>query len=168
VSTRKRERKFTARNVRLRRCICGVFDRTAAASVNRLRYDGMRDRANNKGRHHRVVLTGFEAWWPFLNLSAAHFAVEGLSRVAKVSNFDHTAPARKHMLVLGMLGCRRVPMLITDQFWQYAKEAMLSAYYAKTDDDKQALLDLAQTWTQAALLERQCINYDSPAETSAA
>jgi len=29
-----------------------VFDRTAAASVNRLRYDGMRDRANSKGRHH--------------------------------------------------------------------------------------------------------------------
>ena len=29
-----------------------VFDRTAAASVNRLRHDGMRDRANSKGRHH--------------------------------------------------------------------------------------------------------------------
>jgi hypothetical protein len=28
------------------------------------------------------VLAGFEAWWPFLNLSAAHFAVEGLSRAA--------------------------------------------------------------------------------------
>jgi hypothetical protein len=54
-------------------------------------------------------------------------------------------------------------MSITDQFWQYAKEAMLSACYARTDDDKQALLDLAQTWTQAALLERQSINYDSPA-----
>ena len=59
-------------------------------------------------------------------------------------------------------------MSITDQFWQYAKEAMLSARYAKTDDDKQALLDLAQTWTQAALLERQSINYDSPAEARAA
>ena len=51
-------------------------------------------------------------------------------------------------------------MSITDQFWQYAKEAMLSACYAKADDDKQALLDLARTWTQAALLERQSINYD--------
>ena len=29
-----------------------VFDRPAAASVNRLRYDGMRDRASSKGRHH--------------------------------------------------------------------------------------------------------------------
>ena len=55
----------------------------------------------------------------------------------------------------------------TDQFWQYAKEAMLSSCYAKTDDDKQALLDLARTWTQAALLERQSINYDSAAEASA-
>jgi hypothetical protein len=59
-------------------------------------------------------------------------------------------------------------MSITDQFWQYAKEAMLSACYAKTDHDKQALLDLARTWTQAALLERQSINYDSLAEASAA
>ena len=29
-----------------------VLDRTAAASGNRLRNDGMRDRANSKGRHH--------------------------------------------------------------------------------------------------------------------
>jgi hypothetical protein len=43
----------------------------------------------------------------------------------------------------------------TDQFWQYAKEALLSACYAKTDEDKQNLLDLARTWTQAALLERE-------------
>jgi hypothetical protein len=72
------------------------------------------------------------------------------------------------MLVLGCWGARGCLMSITDQFWQYAKEAMLSACYAKTDDDKQALLDLAQTWTQAALLERQSINYDSPAEARAA
>jgi hypothetical protein len=42
----------------------------------------------------------------------------------------------------------------TDQFWQYAKEA-LSACYAKTDEDKQGLLDLARTWTQAALQQRK-------------
>jgi hypothetical protein len=47
-------------------------------------------------------------------------------------------------------------MLITDQFWQYAKEATLSAATAKTDEDRQALLELARTWTQAALQERQC------------
>jgi hypothetical protein len=50
-------------------------------------------------------------------------------------------------------------MSITDQFWQYAKEAMLSASYAKTDEDRQGLFDLARTWTQAALLERQPINH---------
>jgi hypothetical protein len=43
----------------------------------------------------------------------------------------------------------------TDQFWQYAKEALLSACYAKTDEDKQDLLDLARTWTQAALQQRK-------------
>jgi hypothetical protein len=51
-----------------------------------------------------------------------------------------------------------MPMSETDQFWQYAKEALLSACYAKTDEDKQNLLDLARTWTQAALHERQSIN----------
>ena len=47
-------------------------------------------------------------------------------------------------------------MLITDQFWQYAKEAILSASSAKTDEERQGLLELSRTWTQAALLERQC------------
>jgi hypothetical protein len=53
-------------------------------------------------------------------------------------------------------------MSITDQFWQYAKEAMLSACDAKTDDDRQGLLELARTWTLAALVERQSINRASP------
>jgi hypothetical protein len=42
----------------------------------------------------------------------------------------------------------------TVQFWQYAKEAILSACEAKTDSDKQGLLELARTWTQTALQER--------------
>ncbi len=42
----------------------------------------------------------------------------------------------------------------TEQFWQYAKEAIVSASRAKTDEDRQGLLELAQTWTQAALLKR--------------
>jgi hypothetical protein len=33
-------------------------------------------------------------------------------------------------------------MSITDQFWQYAREAMLSACDAKNDDETQALLEL--------------------------
>ena len=45
-------------------------------------------------------------------------------------------------------------MLKTDQFWQYAKEAVLSASHAKTDEERQSLLDLGRTWTQAALIER--------------
>jgi hypothetical protein len=48
-------------------------------------------------------------------------------------------------------------MSITDEFWQYAKEAILSAAAAKTDEDRQSLLDPARTWTQAALKERQYI-----------
>jgi hypothetical protein len=43
----------------------------------------------------------------------------------------------------------------TDKFWQYANEAVLAAHYAESDDEKQGLLDLARTWTQAALIERR-------------
>ena len=46
-------------------------------------------------------------------------------------------------------------MSVTDEFWQYAKEAALAACYAESDHEKQGLLDLAQTWTQAALIERR-------------
>jgi hypothetical protein len=53
-------------------------------------------------------------------------------------------------------------MSTTDQFWEYAKEAMLSACDAKTDGDRQGLLELARTWTHAALVERQSINRATP------
>jgi hypothetical protein len=43
----------------------------------------------------------------------------------------------------------------TDQFWQYAYEAVLAAYYADSDDEKQGLLNLVRSWTQAALVERR-------------
>jgi hypothetical protein len=42
----------------------------------------------------------------------------------------------------------------TDQFWQYAKEALVSASSAESEDDRQSLMELAQIWTAAALLER--------------
>ena len=59
-------------------------------------------------------------------------------------------------------------MSITDQFWQYAKEAMLSACDAKTDNDRQGLLELSRTWTQAALLERASSSHHaSPSEVCA-
>ena len=52
----------------------------------------------------------------------------------------------------------------TDQFWQYAKEAMLSASYARTGDERKCQLDLARIWTQAALLDRQhtLVHYVNP------
>ena len=42
----------------------------------------------------------------------------------------------------------------TDQFWQYAKEAIISASRAQTEDERRDLLDLAGTWAQAALVGR--------------
>jgi len=57
----------------------------------------------------------------------------------------------------------------TDQFWQYAKEAILSASYAKIDEDRQGLLELGRTWTQAALQERaSSVDRNNPAEAGAA
>jgi hypothetical protein len=56
--------------------------------------------------------------------------------------------------VSGRRSTVRCPMSIADQFWQYAREALLSACEAKTADDRKGLLELAQTWTQAALVER--------------
>jgi hypothetical protein len=57
-----------------------------------------------------------------------------------------------------------VPMSKMDEFWQYAKEALLSASDAKTDEDRDGLLELARTWTQAALLERDSsADHDNPA-----
>ena len=49
-------------------------------------------------------------------------------------------------------------MSTTDQFWQYAKEAMLSAGDAQNDKDKESLLELARLWTQAALQARDSSN----------
>jgi hypothetical protein len=73
-----------------------------------------------------------------------------------VSNFDQTPTAKERMRILER------GMSTTDQFWQYAKEAILSACDAKTDDDRQGLLELARTWTLAALVQRQSINRASP------
>ncbi len=49
------------------------------------------------------------------------------------------------------VGHWRVPMSEKDQFWQYAREAMLSVGYANTNEDKKDLIELARIWTQAAL-----------------
>ena len=72
-----------------------------------------------------------------------------------------------------MLGCRAQhedAMSKADQFWQYAREAILLACNAEADEEKQGLFYLARTWTQAALLERATPSSDhySQSEISAA
>jgi hypothetical protein len=85
-----------------------------------------------------------------------------------MSNFAQTAAAKERIRGIGR-GARTVPMSHTNQFWQYAKEAILSASYAKTDEDRQGLLELARTWTQAALQERASTgDRDKPPKASAA
>jgi hypothetical protein len=37
------------------------------------------------------------------------------------------------------------------EFWRYAQEAMLRAHQSKVEKEKRALLELARTWTLAAL-----------------
>ena len=56
------------------------------------------------------------------------------------------------------LGARhrwRVPGPKVEQFCLYAKETMLFAGDAETDQEKQTLFDLARIWTQAALLSER-------------
>jgi hypothetical protein len=38
----------------------------------------------------------------------------------------------------------------SDQFWQYAEEAMLWISQSKTEEQKRLLLKLVRTWTEAA------------------
>ena len=57
----------------------------------------------------------------------------------------------------------------TDEFWLYAKEAIFSASCAETEDERRGLIDLAGTWTQAALLERHSqADHDKPIITQTA
>ena len=54
----------------------------------------------------------------------------------------------------------------TDQFWHYAKEAMVAALTPKPS--MQGLLDFAAIWTQAALQERQSFNQSQQVTRSSA
>lgn len=49
----------------------------------------------------------------------------------------------------------RCVMSKANEFWQYAKEALLWALHAESDEERQLLLSLARTWTQAALMQRR-------------
>ena|ERR1700683_1329362 len=75
--------------------------------------------------------------------------------LSEVSNFEQMAAARGRTLISGF-GAGGWPMSIADQFWQYAKEAILSAP-AKTDGERRNLLEFARIWTQAARQERQLV-----------
>jgi hypothetical protein len=56
-----------------------------------------------------------------------------------------------------------------DEFRQYAEEAMRWAGRSKTESDKAILLDIARTWTQAALYRERVVvaNHSPPQEPSA-
>jgi hypothetical protein len=76
----------------------------------------------------------------------------------EVSDFAQTPAADRHTLLpaSGDVGQQGIPlgwesvMSKADEFRQYAEEAMRWARQSKIEKDKEALLDLARTWTQAA------------------
>jgi hypothetical protein len=45
----------------------------------------------------------------------------------------------------------------SDQFRQYAEEALLWAAQSKTEEEKQLLLELVCTWTQAAVVSERTV-----------
>jgi hypothetical protein len=47
--------------------------------------------------------------------------------------------------------CRGRPQAKSDEFRQYAEEALRWAHQSKTEKEKEALIDLARTWMQATL-----------------
>jgi hypothetical protein len=52
-----------------------------------------------------------------------------------------------------------------DQFRQYADEAIRWAFQSKTEKERQAYIELARTWTQAALHSEHIFGInDSPPE----
>ena len=57
---------------------------------------------------------------------------------------------------------RGVVMSKADDFRQYAEEALRSVTEAKSESQKQALIDLALTWTQAALKADASVSINNP------
>ncbi len=47
----------------------------------------------------------------------------------------------------------------SDQFRQYAEEALLWAAQSKTEKEKKLLLELVRTWTEAAVVSAAVGNY---------
>jgi hypothetical protein len=62
-----------------------------------------------------------------------------------------------------------IKMTKAGQFRQYAEEATRWAFQSKTEKEKQAYIDLAFTWTQAAVQSEHILGVnDSPPEARAA
>jgi hypothetical protein len=49
----------------------------------------------------------------------------------------------------------------SDQFRQYAEEALLWVAQSKTEKEKQLLLELVRTWTEAAVVSAAVENYST-------
>ena len=56
----------------------------------------------------------------------------------------------------------------SDQFRQYAEEALLWVAQSKTEEEKRLLLELARTWRKAAILSAAAISVTPEARAHAA
>jgi hypothetical protein len=75
-----------------------------------------------------------------------------------MSKIAQTVVAHEHRLIsFGGVVVRRVAMSESDQFRQYAEEALLWAAQSKTKEEKQLLLELVCTWTQAAVVSERTV-----------
>ena len=54
-----------------------------------------------------------------------------------------------------------------EEFRQYAEEAVRWARKSKTEQEKQAFMDLVRTWTQAAVHSERIVVNSSPPEARA-
>jgi hypothetical protein len=91
-----------------------------------------------------------------------------LALFPRASNFAQTSAVngRKLPLLRGLVA-QECAVSKADQFRQYAEEAMRWAYQSKTEKDKQTLIDLAGTWTQAAVQSEHIFGNSSPPEVRA-
>jgi hypothetical protein len=53
-------------------------------------------------------------------------------------------------------------MSTSEKFWQYANEAFRRADQSENEKEKQVLLDLARTWTQAAVASESIFSERRP------
>ena len=77
----------------------------------------------------------------------APFCCEKLSPIIKVSNFDQIVTGLVGRLALGLCRGARSTCHVGIRSVLDAKEAMLLACLAESDEEKLGLLDLSRTWT---------------------